>query len=53
MDSRLPHENSEVRSIQADGDALRNIAFVWMSEYGLGTYEASAKSLSNSLDGYF
>jgi DNA invertase Pin-like site-specific DNA recombinase len=28
------------RGMQANGDSLRSIAFVWMSEFGLGQYDA-------------
>jgi hypothetical protein len=28
------------RGMQANGDSLRSIAFVWMSEFGLGRYDA-------------
>jgi putative DNA-invertase from lambdoid prophage Rac len=41
----VPNENEQAalkhgRGMQANGDSLRSIAFVWMSEYGLGRYDA-------------
>jgi hypothetical protein len=31
--------------MQKNGDTLRNIAFVWMSEFGLGRYDAKSVQL--------
>jgi putative DNA-invertase from lambdoid prophage Rac len=45
-DGRLvPNANEQAalkhgRGMQANGDSLRSIAFVWMSEFGLGQYDA-------------
>jgi hypothetical protein len=45
-DGRLvPNVNEQAalkhgRGMQANGDSLRSIAFVWMSEFGLGQYDA-------------
>jgi hypothetical protein len=45
-DRRLvPNANEQAalkhgRGMQANGDSLRSIAFVWMSEFGLGQYDA-------------
>ena len=41
----VPNANEQAalkhgRGMQANGDSLRSIAFVWMSEYGLDKYDA-------------
>jgi len=41
----MPNANEQAalkhgRGMQANGDSLRSIAFVWMSEFGLGQYDA-------------